>query len=205
MSHEPENQKGGQMKDSFTERSKRLSEELERRLLADKNILVILDIMDRLNLSDCWLCAGTIRNFIWNQYSFDEETDVDLVFFDENISYEGTMEIESYLYQNYPAYRWELKNQVYMHIHSPNTKPYQSSRDAIEKFPERCTAIGVRQTEKGDIELFVPYGLDDIYNYIVRPTPHFLANSKRMDIYKKRIKKKNWKKQWPAITIKYEE
>ncbi|HFI0791966.1 TPA: nucleotidyltransferase family protein [Streptococcus suis] len=193
------------MKDSFTERSKRLSEELERRLLADKNILVILDIMDRLNLSDCWLCAGTIRNFIWNQYSFDEETDVDLVFFDENISYEGTMEIESYLYQNYPAYRWELKNQVYMHIHSPNTKPYQSSRDAIEKFPERCTAIGVRQTEKGDIELFVPYGLDDIYNYIVRPTPHFLANSKRMDIYKKRIKKKNWKKQWPAITIKYEE
>lgn len=205
MSHEPENQKGGQMKDSFTERSKRLSEELERRLLADTNIFVILDIMDRLNLSDCWLCAGTIRNFIWHQYSFDEETDVDLVFFDENISYEETMEIESNLYQNYPAYRWELKNQVYMHIHSPNTKPYQSSRDAIEKFPERCTAIGVRQTEKGAIELFAPYGLDDIYNYIVRPTPHFLANSKRMDIYKKRMKKKNWKKQWPAITIKYEE
>ncbi|HFI0121046.1 TPA: nucleotidyltransferase family protein [Streptococcus suis] len=193
------------MKDSFTERSKRLSEELERRLLADTNIFVILDIMDRLNLSDCWLCAGTIRNFIWHQYSFDEETDVDLVFFDENISYEETMEIESNLYQNYPAYRWELKNQVYMHIHSPNTKPYQSSRDAIEKFPERCTAIGVRQTEKGAIELFAPYGLDDIYNYIVRPTPHFLANSKRMDIYKKRMKKKNWKKQWPAITIKYEE
>ncbi len=97
------------MKDSFTERSKKLSEELERCLLADKNILVILDIMDRLNLSDCWLCAGTIRNFIWNQYSFDEETDVDLVFFDENISYEETMEIESNLYQNYPAYQWELK------------------------------------------------------------------------------------------------
>ncbi|WP_099832229.1 nucleotidyltransferase family protein [Streptococcus suis] len=192
------------MKDSFTERSKKLSEELERCLLADKNILVILDIMDRLNLSDCWLCAGTIRNFIWNQYNFDEETDVDLVFFDENISYEGTMEIESYLYQNYPAYRWELKNQVYMHIHSPNTKPYQSSRDAIEKFPERCTAIGVRQTEKGDIELFAPYGLTDIYNYLVRPTPHFLVNSKRMDLYEKRIKKKNWKEQWPIITIKYE-
>ncbi|MEG3240533.1 hypothetical protein RFK99_08285 [Streptococcus suis] len=34
------------MKDSFTERSKRLSEELERCLLADKNILAILDIMD---------------------------------------------------------------------------------------------------------------------------------------------------------------
>ncbi len=49
MNHEPENQKGGQMKDSFAERSKRLSEELERCLLADKNILAILDIMDRSN------------------------------------------------------------------------------------------------------------------------------------------------------------
>ncbi|HFR3838144.1 TPA: hypothetical protein ACHWCB_001535 [Streptococcus suis] len=37
------------MKDSFAERSKRLSEELERHLLADKNILDILDIMDRSN------------------------------------------------------------------------------------------------------------------------------------------------------------
>ncbi|HFI0956038.1 TPA: hypothetical protein ACGO09_001642 [Streptococcus suis] len=37
------------MKDSFTEISKRLNEELERHLLADKNILVILDIMDRSN------------------------------------------------------------------------------------------------------------------------------------------------------------
>ncbi|HEM5140577.1 TPA: nucleotidyltransferase family protein [Streptococcus suis] len=200
MNHKPENQKGGQMKDSFTERNKKLSEELERHLLADKNILVILDIMDRLNLSDCWLCAGTIRNFIWNQYSFDEETDVDLVFFDENISYEETMEIESDLYQNYPAYRWELKNQVYMHIHSPNTKPYQPSRDAIEKFPERCTAIGVRQTKNGNLEIFAPYGLDDIYHYLVRPTPHFIGNSKRMDLYEKRIKKKNWKEQWPVIT-----
>lgn len=37
------------MKDSSTERNKRLSEELERHLLADKNILDILDIMDRSN------------------------------------------------------------------------------------------------------------------------------------------------------------
>ncbi|HEM3696338.1 TPA: nucleotidyltransferase family protein [Streptococcus suis] len=205
MSHEPENQKGGQMKDSFTERSKRLSEELERCLLADKNILVILDIMDKLNLSDCWLCAGTIRNFIWNRYCFDKNTDVDIVFFDESITYEETLELETKLRQMYPNYQWELKNQTLMHIHSPDTLPYQSSQDAIEKFPERCTAIGVRQTEKGTIELFAPYGLDDIYNYIVRPTPHFLANSKGMNIYKKRMKKKNWKKLWPAITIKYEE
>lgn len=192
------------MKDSFTERSKKLSEELERCLLADKNILVILDIMDRLNLSDCWLCAGTIRNFTWNHYRFDKNTDVDFIFYDEKISHQETKEIEANLHQRYSDYQWEVKNQVFMHIHSPDTPPYQSSKDAIEKFPERCTAIGVRQTKNGNLEIFAPYGLDDIYHYLVRPTPHFLVNSKRMDIYKKRMKKKNWKEQWPIITIKYE-
>ncbi|HFI0405376.1 TPA: nucleotidyltransferase family protein [Streptococcus suis] len=180
-------------------------EELEKYLLEDPDLVRILGIMKDLGLTDSWLCAGTIRNFIWNRYCFDKYTDVDIVFFDESITYEETLELETKLCQMHPNYQWELKNQTLMHIHSPDTSPYQSSQDAIEKFPERCTAIGVRQTEKGAIELFAPYGLDDIYNYIVRPTPHFLANSKRMDIYKKRMKKKNWKKQWPAITIKYEE
>lgn len=157
-------------------------EELEKYLLADPDLVRILGIMKDLGLTDSWLCAGTIRNFIWNRYCFDKNTDVDIVFFDESITCEETLELETKLRQMCPNYQWELKNQTLMHIHSPDTSPYQSSQDAIEKFPERCTAIGVRQTEKGDIELFAPYGLDDIYNYIVRPTPHFLANSKRMDI-----------------------
>ncbi|RRR39654.1 nucleotidyltransferase family protein [Streptococcus suis] len=181
-----------------------MKEELGKYLSQDPDINRILEIVKDLDLADSWICAGTIRNFIWNHYRFDKNTDVDLIFYDEKISHQETKEIEANLRQRYPEYQWEVKNQVFMHIHSPDTSPYQSSKDAIEKFPERCTAIGVRQTEKGDIELFAPYGLTDIYNYLVRPTPHFIANSKRMYLYKERIKKKNWKKQWPVITIKYE-
>ena len=181
-----------------------MKDELERYLLKDPDINRILEIVKDLDLADSWICAGTIRNFIWNHYRFDKNTDVDLIFYDQQVSYQATKELEVNLRQRYPEYQWEVKNQVFMHIHSPDTSPYQSSKDAIEKFPERCTAIGVRQTEKGDIELFAPYGLTDIYNYLVRPTPHFIGNSKRMDLYEKRIKKKNWKEQWPVITIKYE-
>lgn len=181
-----------------------MKEELGKYLSKDPDINRILEIVKDLDLADSWICAGTIRNFIWNHYRFDKNTDVDLIFYDEKISYHATKELEANLRQRYPEYQWEAKNQVFMHIHSPDTSPYQSSKDAIEKFPERCTAIGVRQTEKGDIELFAPYGLTDIYNYLVRPTPHFIGNSKRMDLYGKRIKKKNWKEQWPVITIKYE-
>lgn len=95
----------------------------KKSLQAAPDILAILEIIAELNLADCWLCAGTIRNFVWNQYSFDRDTDVDVVFFDEQISYEETLVLESHLRKNYPEYRWEVKNQVYMHIHSPNTPP----------------------------------------------------------------------------------
>lgn len=182
-----------------------MKEELGKYLSQDPDINRILEIVKDLDLADSWICAGTIRNFIWNHYRFDKNTDVDFIFYDEKISHQETKELEANLHQRYPEYQWEVKNQVFMHIHSPDTLPYQSSRDSMEKFPERCTAIGVRQTEKGNIELFAPYGLTDIYKYLVRPTPHFIANSKRMYLYKERIKKKNWKKQWSKITIKYEE
>lgn len=177
-----------------------MKEELGKYLSQDPDINRILEIVKDLDLADSWICAGTIRNFIWNHYRFDKKTDIDIIFYDEKISYQETKEIEANLHQRYPEYQWEVKNQVFMHIHSPDTRPYQSSKDAIEKFPERCTAIGFRQTKNGNLEIFAPYGLDDIYHYLVRPTPHFIGNSKRMDLYEKRIKKKNWKEQWPVIT-----
>ncbi|BBA91738.1 hypothetical protein SR187_0455 [Streptococcus ruminantium] len=176
-------------------------EEFKKSLQAAPDILAILEIIAELNLADCWLCAGTIRNFVWNQYSFDRDTDVDVVFFDEQISYEETLVLESHLRKNYPEYRWEVKNQVYMHIHSPNTPPYKSSKDAIEKFPERCTAIGLRLVEDGQLEVYSPFGVEDMYNYLVRPTPHFKIDPERMLLYRARITKKNWSDKWPTLTI----
>ncbi|WP_194247786.1 nucleotidyltransferase family protein, partial [Streptococcus pneumoniae] len=60
---------------------------------------------------------------------------------------------------------------------------YTSSRDAMSKYPERCTAVGLRLNEELDFELYVPYGLEDILNFQVRPTPHFLENEDRMELY----------------------
>lgn len=80
-----------------------------------------------------------------------------------------------------------------MHGHSPHTAPYQNARDAISKYPERCTAIAERLKD-GDLELFLPYGDDDIVNFVVQPTPHFLADKDRMVVYHDRLKKKDWQR-----------
>ena len=169
------------------------------------DMMKILTIIRNLALKDSWLAAGSVRNFIWNLLSdkspFDHETDVDVIFFDPAISYEDTLGIESKLEEDFPQYQWELKNQVYMHLHSPHTAPYTSSCDAMSKYPERCTAIGLRLNGDSTLELFTPCGLEDILKFQVSPTPHFLDNEDRMKLYQERLSKKNWQEKWKNLTF----
>ena len=173
----------------------------------DPDIRAILEIIRSLELKDSWLAAGCVRNFIWNMLlerpGFDSDTDVDVIFFDPTISYEQTLQLEMELREAFPDYRWELKNQVYMHIHSPNTQPYSCSKDAMTQYPERCTAIGLRLMANDKLELFAPYGLEDIRAFQVRSTPHFLADEERKKLYTQRISKKNWQDKWSQLSFEF--
>lgn len=183
----------------------KMNEENIIKLIAkDDQLMEILKIISDLKLTDCWLCAGTIRNFIWNSLLNKNRSsltsDIDVVFFDKDISYESTVQIQEQLQVDYPNFDWELKNQVYMHTHNPEMKPYESSKDAISKFPEKCTAIAVRMN-RDEIELFTPYGLEDNLNFIVQPTPFFLESIDRKKVYNKRVISKNWQKEWPNLKV----
>lgn len=174
-------------------------------LARDKDIQAILQILQQLHLKDSWLCAGTVRNFIWNILSekpgFDSQTDVDLIFYDKEMSWEETNTIEKNLKEAYPRYHWELRNQADMHVHTPDTPPYTSSRDAMSRYPEKCTAVGIRLDENNQLEFFCPYGIDGITSFEIRPTPHFLANEERMATYNRRLAKKDWFQKWPQLIV----
>ncbi|MEG2708872.1 MAG: nucleotidyltransferase family protein [Vagococcus sp.] len=159
-------------------------------LEGNHELIGILKIVESLHLADSWLCAGTIRNYIWDILSNKKEltcySDIDVIFYDPNITYEETLELEQDLIQRYPNYNWELKNQVYMHIHNPNTAVYTSSYDAISKFPETCTAIGAR-INKGNIELIA--------------NNFFKNDSELMSLFIKRVTHKKWQLRWPQLSI----
>lgn len=132
--------------------------DLQKIFTSDVQLREILTILASLGLKDCWLAAGTLRNFIWNTLSnrdgFDHQSDVDVVFFDPSVSEEEATVIQNKLNKTYPQYDWEVKNQAYMHQHSPGTAPYQSARDAVSKYPETCTANAARLLEDSTIEFF---------------------------------------------------
>lgn len=170
-------------------------------------MMELLEIVESLHLNQACICAGTIRNNIWNLLSNKEvtfDTDVDVVFYDPNISWEKTMEIETTLKNNYPKYKWELRNQVYMHEMNKGTEPFISVEDALSKFPETCTAIGMYKEGK-EVKIVDPLGIHDLMNFIVTPTPHFLNNKERMKIFKQRLQDKGWSKRWDEIAVVMEE
>lgn len=115
-------------------------------------MMKLLEIVESLNLKQARICAGTIRNNDWNILSNKEvtfDTDVDVVFYDPNISWKKMMEIETTMKNNYPVYKWELRNQVYMHEMNKGAEPFVSVKDALSKFPETCTAIGMYKEGNG--------------------------------------------------------
>src|SRR5690625_6848995 len=62
-----------------------------------------------------------------------------------------------------------------------NVTPYKSSVDAISKFPETATALGVKLSIKGKLIVTTPCGIDDVLQCKVKPTAYFMATKERID------------------------
>ena len=175
-------------------------------LIQNDNVMMeIIRAASTLEIPDWWICAGFVRSKVWDTlHGFSERTsipDVDVIYFDEvNIDESYDEKIEEQLKAVMPSIPWSVKNQARMHKVN-SIPPYTSSEDAISKFPETATAIGVKLDKENKIVLTTPYGVDDLVNLQVKPTPYFTESKERISIYQKRIIKKNWKAIWPNIKI----
>ncbi|MFS1513766.1 nucleotidyltransferase family protein [Chengkuizengella sp. SCS-71B] len=171
----------------------------------DNWMMEILLAAKALELPDWWICAGFVRNKIWDSlHNFSERTilsDIDVIFFDDlHIDKKYEKNLEEKLRKIMPNIPWEVKNEARMHIVN-GILPYSSSVDAISKFPETATALGLKLDTHNNLILTAPCGIEDVINLEVKPTPYFLSNENLSSIYKKRIKQKNWKSIWNKIKI----
>ena len=58
------------------------------------------------------------------------------------------------------------------------------------KFPKKCTAIAARLNDNQELEVFIPFGIDDLVNFRVSPTPHYFSDKERQTVYNERVKRK---------------
>jgi len=165
----------------------------------------ILQGAQSLNLSDWWICAGFVRSKIWDTlHGFKERTsipDIDVIYFDDtNIDESEEKKLEEQLRNIVPNVPWSVKNEARMHIDN-SIPPYSSSVDAISKFPETATALGMKLDDEDNLILTAPCGISDVINFELKPTPYFTETKVRAIIYENRIIKKNWKAIWIKIKV----
>ncbi|MGF9963576.1 nucleotidyltransferase family protein [Bacillus rhizoplanae] len=173
----------------------------------DTWMMEILQTAKQLYLPDWWVCAGFVRAKIWDTlHGFEERTpipDVDVIYFDaEHIDELEEKKYEQQLLNMSPNVPWSVKNEARMHLIN-NMPSYSSSVDAISKFPETATALGMKLNENDEIVLAAPWGVKDVLNLELRPTPYYEEAKEHASIYEERVRKKKWQEKWSKVKVFY--
>ena len=179
--------------------------DLEAVLRTNPDLATLLDRFAELALPEAWIVAGCLAQTVWNQlFALPPGhgiADIDLVYFDPDLSEATEAAHEARLHDLFPAVsaRLDVKNQARVHQWY-ETKfgrplaPYNSVPQAIATYPTTATSVGVR-ISNGNLEFCAPFGLADLLGAIVRPNRALVTEA----VYN--AKTTRWRDLWPGLDI----
>ena len=143
---------------------------------------VLLERLPELALPDAWLVGGCLFQTVWNGLAGRPPQagirDYDIFYFDAgDLSKAGEDAINQRAQQAFGelGVQLELKNQARVHTWyeawcGRPCPPLHQACEGINRFLVGSTSVGLRQVG-GHIQVHAPYGLDDLYQGILRPNP----------------------------------
>lgn len=150
-------------------------------LQADPLVRTALETARRLGLPDWWIVSGALYNTVWNaltgRASGHGVKDVDLFYFDAaDLTWEAEDAVirrAAPLFTDLPV-PVEIRNQARGHLwyeghFGQPYPPLGSSREGIDRFACKTHAVGVRLGVDGTLDLYAPFGLDDIFSFRLVP------------------------------------
>jgi len=167
----------------------------------DPWMMRVIQEAEKLNLKDWIIGAGFVRNKIWNHlHNINVDTgdtaDIDLIYFDPKGNNESEDEELTKKLNKETNLNWEIVNEFYAHVWN-KLPPFKSATDAMSHWCETATGIGVTM-KGGELILITTYGIEDLVNLIIRPTPTFINN---LEVIKGRIQRKHWLEKWPCLKL----
>ncbi len=183
------------------------AEQLIEALRTNRSIQLVLERTEKLRIPNWYLGSGSIAQTVWNvEHGFDPEhgiRDYDLLYYDaRDLSYEAedvVIQKGKELFEDI-AIPVEIRNEARVHLWFEEhfgypIEPYISIENAIGTFPTTATSVGITKKPGGTIEVYAPFGLDDIFNMVVRPNK-IQSTEKRY-----RDKVGGWAAIWPKLTV----
>lgn len=174
-------------------------------------MMTVLDAARELKLPDWWIGAGFVRSKVWDHlHGYKKRTplpDIDVIYFDrsdfekDETNSESTKMEKIYqfeLQKLQPEFNWSVSNQARMHVFHKGDNRYKNSSEALSRWVETATCIGVRLNDADQIELTAPHGIGDLTALKLRPV---IQTQEGLRLFHKRIKKKDWLTIWPKLRI----
>ena len=170
-------------------------------MLKNPRTLHDLSIVQTLKLPQWCIAAGYVRNQVWDYLHGNEPSasfhDVDVIYYDPNDLRE---EIEKTYEQQLRSYdstlNWSVKNQARMHLRN-GAAPYQDVEDAMKRWPETATAVGITLNASNEMEVIAPLGVEDLFGLKLRQSP-FYDNT---DFFLQRVSEKGWLTRYPKLSL----
>ncbi|WP_419907204.1 nucleotidyltransferase family protein [Hoeflea sp.] len=127
------------------------------------------------------IVAGVIYNTVWNvltgRPSGHGVKDIDLFYFDDaDLSWEAEDHVIKRGHDAFAgtALPVEIRNQARVHLWFPEKfgedyAPLKDCDESIARFSSKTHAVGIRLEADGTIDICAPFGLDDIFSFMVVP------------------------------------
>jgi hypothetical protein len=166
-------------------------------------LMRLLQVVREAGPQGSYVAAGAIRNSVWDSLHgrppANSLADIDVVYFDPSATEVDWAQV---LGSALPGYLWDVTNQATIHewqsvYYGRAVSPYGSVAEALESWTETATAVGVRLNGSGGVDVVAPFGLVDLFQLRVRPSPKVLD----LAAYQARVRAKAWQRRWPRLHV----
>jgi hypothetical protein len=180
---------------------------LEDIVFEDGTIPEILKRVESLGLPDWYLTAGCLFQRVWNHlHGYPPANgilDYDLFYCDpSDLSWEAEDGVIKRTQESFAdiGVNVQVRNQARVHIWFEDhfgipIAPFASSKVAIRNFLATACCLGIR-SEDGAIEVFTPFGTDDLFDLIIRRNPEAAGPQSAYE-----QKTERWTQRWPRLTV----
>ena len=179
---------------------------LKNILSSDNTINTILKKSQKLGLVDYCIGDATIAEVVWNYLSNNDLMYgidiIDFKYFDKfDMTSKGEKQINKLINDEFKTLglKFNVVNEAkedlrYKNEFGVDASKFNSLKDTINYCPTVATSIGVRM-DNDDITVYAPYGLDDLFNKVVRANKNLIDK----DEYYNSVNE--WLKTWNDLVI----
>lgn len=180
-------------------------EELRRLVRGSAALMQALHAVRSLSVPSAMIGAGAVRDLVWS--TLHERpfipSDVDVVYFDDaDLTANRETTFLATLSQLDGSLHWEVVNQARVHQwfegrYGEPCAPLRSVEEGIASWPETATAVAVRLTGAGELQVVAPFGLHDLFSLVLR------ANPRRGSLqqFAQRLTQKRFPERFPRLRV----